>query len=201
MSIYKEFKVPLIDFIDRANEIPNLIGVVLYGSAITADISKKSDIDLLLITKSKHNPEIGEEANVAHKITSEISKKHNLKYPFSLTFYNMRQEEEIETDFLWEICKDGIVLWSNPKFILSKNIKDILSAKLICIYSFKGLEEKNKRAIIRKLYKSKSKLINENEEKLAPGVLLIDSKKESKLIELFDKYGVKNYKIKKIWTH
>jgi len=54
---------------------------------------------------------------------------------------------------------------------------------------------------IRKLYKSKSRLIDVGKEKIAPGVLLINSTKESLLKALFDKYGVKIYSIKKIWTH
>lgn len=201
MSIYEEFKAPLIDFIERAEDIPNLIGVILFGSALTGDVSKKSDIDLLLITKSNHNPELGEESRVAHSITSEISETHGLEYPFSLTFYNISEEEGIESDFLWEVCKDGIIIWGDPSFIVGKNLKEVLKPKFICSYSLKGLEESNKRAVIRKLYKSKSKIIDEEKEKIAPGVLLIDSKREPLIKALFDKYGVKNYRIKKIWTH
>ena len=201
MSIYEEFKAPLMDFIERAEEIPNLIGVILFGSTLTGDISKKSDIDLLIITKSDHNPEVGEEARIAHGITSDISKKHNLKYPFSLTFYNSGNKEEMESDFLWEVCKDGIMIWGNPSFIVGKKIKEVLKPKLLCTYSLKGITEKDKRAAIRKLYESKSKLIDEGKEKLGPGILLIDAEKEPLLKALFDKYGVKNYTIKKVWTH
>ena len=201
MSIYEEFKAPLIDFIEEAEDIPNLIGVILFGSALTGDISKKSDIDLLLITKSEHNPEIGEEARIARNITSNISKKYDLKYPFSLTFYNIDAKKEIEPDFLWEVCKDGIMLWGDPKFIVGGRLKEVLQPKLLCSYSLKGLDEKDKRAVIRKLYKSKSRLIDVGKEKIAPGVLLVDSTKEPLLKALFDKYGVKIYSIKKIWTH
>ncbi|MCU0290309.1 MAG: nucleotidyltransferase domain-containing protein, partial [Acidobacteria bacterium] len=88
MTIYEPFKVPLIDFIEKARSIPNLIGVILFGSAVTGDVSKKSDIDLLLVTQSDHNPELGEESVAAHRITSEISKKYDLEHPFSLTFFN-----------------------------------------------------------------------------------------------------------------
>lgn len=200
MSIYEEFKAPLMDFIEKAENIPNLIGVILFGSALTGDVSKKSDIDILLITESEQNPEVGEESRIAHEITSEISKKYKLEHSFSIAFYNIKNGD-MEPDFLWEICKDGIMLWGDPKFIIGDRLKEVLQPKLLCTYSFKGLVEKDKRAVIRKLYKSKSRLIDEEKEKIAPGVLLIDSKKEPLLKALFDRYEVRDYTIKKIWTH
>ncbi len=32
-----------------AEEIPNLVGIILFGSAVTGEVSRKSDIDLLLV--------------------------------------------------------------------------------------------------------------------------------------------------------
>jgi len=197
MNIYEEFKEPLIDFIERANEIPNLVGVILFGSAIKGDVSKKSDIDLLLVTKSISNPEIGKESEIAHSITSEISKKFSLEHPFSITFYNLNQKD-VEPDFLWEVEKEGIVIWAKPELILNINLEENLKPKLICSYSLKGLKEKDKRALIRKLYESKSKLINEK-EKIAPGVFIIDAEKEPLIVNLFKKFNLKNYSIKKTW--
>lgn len=199
MIIYEKFKAPLMDFIEKAKEIPNLIGVILFGSAVTGDVSKKSDIDLLLITQSDHNPELGEESSKAHRITSEISKKYDLKHTFSLTFYNLSNEKDIDSDFLWEVCKDGIMLWGDPNFVLGKKIKEALTPKFLCTYSLKELEDKDKRAVIRKLYESRSKLIGK-EEKVSAGVLLIDAKKEPQLKEIFEECNVTNYRIKKIWT-
>jgi predicted nucleotidyltransferase len=197
MNIYEKFKEPLINFVERANEIPNLIGVVLFGSAITGDVSKKSDIDLLLVTKSPSNPEIGKESKIAHSITSEISKKLNLEQSFSITFYNLNQKD-IEPDFLWEVEKEGIVIWTKPELILNINLEENLKPKLICSYSLKGLKEKDKRALIRKLYESKSKIIKEK-EKIAPGVFIIDAAKEPLIENLFKKFNLKDYSIKKVW--
>ena len=198
MSIYKDFKIPLMDFVERADEIPNLIGLILFGSAVTGDVSKKSDIDLLLITKSDHNPELGEESNIAHSIASNISKKYDMSHPFSLTFYNI-EEKDIEPDFLWEVSKEGIVIWARTDSVLEKYLKESLKPKLICSYSLKGVEQKDKRGLIRNLYESKSKLINKK-EKIAPGVLILDAKKEPFIIKIFNKYKVREYTIKKIWT-
>jgi len=197
MNIYEEFKEPLIYFVERAKEIPNLIGVILFGSAITGDVSKKSDIDLLLVTKSPTNPEIGKESEIAHSIASEISKKFNLEQSFSITFYNLNQKD-IEPDFLWEVEKEGIVIWAKPASLLNIDLKENLTPKLICSYSLKGLKEKDKRAIIRKLYESKSKIINEK-EKIAPGVFIIDAEKEPLIDNLFKKFKLKDYSIKKTW--
>jgi predicted nucleotidyltransferase len=199
MIIYEPFKAPLIDFVERARSIPNLIGVILFGSAVTGDVSKKSDIDLLLITQSDHNPELGEESIAAHRITSEISKKYNLEHSFSITFYNLNNENDIEPDFIWEVCKDGIMLWGDPNFVLGKKIKDVLVPKILCVYSLKELADKDKRAVIRKLYESKSKLIGKK-EKVTAGVVMVDAEKEPQLKAIFEEYSVTNYKVKKIWT-
>lgn len=198
--IYEEFKAPLMDFLERANRIPNLVGVILFGSAVNGDISKKSDIDLLLITQSDSNPELGEESVTAHSITSEISKKHELKHSFSLTFFNLNNNKDIEPDFLWAVFKEGIMLWGNPNTLFAKKIIGILEPKLLCTYSLKKLEEKDKRAVIRKLYESKFRLIDK-EEKVASGVVLIDAKKENQIKAIFEKHGVTIYKIRKIWSH
>lgn len=197
IKIYEKFKEPLINFVERANEIPNLIGVILFGSAVTGNISKKSDIDLLLVTKSESNPEIGEESKSAHSITSEISKEFNLEHSFSITFYNLTQKD-FDPDFLWEVTKEGMVIWAKPELILNINLEKNLKPKLICSYSLKGLNEKNKRALIRKLYESKSKLIQQK-EKIAPGVFIIDAEKELLIENLFKKFNLKNYSIKKAW--
>ena len=100
--IEERFKLPVIDFVSRADEVPNLVGVVLYGSAVTGDVSKKSDIDLLLLFDCDHDPELGEEASIAHGISSDVSLKHDLAFPFSFVFVNLRELKEIESDFLWK---------------------------------------------------------------------------------------------------
>lgn len=199
MSIYEDFKKPLMEFVNRSSDIPNLLGVVLFGSAVTGDVSKKSDIDLLLVTRSSGNPEIGEESKVARKIASDIAKKYSMEHSFSFTFYNVK-ESDVETDFLWEVAKEGIPIWVKMDYFFKGKFKDILKPKFLCSYSLKGLREKNRRAVIRKLYELKSSLISKEKEKVAPGVFLVDAKKESAIRELFSKYGVKDYSIKKVWT-
>jgi predicted nucleotidyltransferase len=198
--IEKRFKQPIIDFIDRADEIPNLVGVVLFGSVVTGDISKKSDIDLLLVFDTDHNPEIGKEAKIAREIASNISIKYDLPYPFSFVFINKRNMKEIEPDFLWNVCKEGILIWGKPEDILMKSPHPSLEPMMLIRYSVKDLNEKDKRRLLRTLYASKKKLINKKSERLGPGTILTNARKFDKFKEVLDRFNVK-YSVKKIWAH
>jgi predicted nucleotidyltransferase len=198
--IEERFKQPIIDFIDRADKIPNLIGVVLFGSVVTGDISKKSDIDLLLVFDTDHNPEIGKEAKIAREIASNISIKYDLPYPFSFVFINKRNMKEIEPDFLWNVCKEGILIWGKPEDILMKSPHPSLEPMMLIRYSVKDLNEKDKRRLLRTLYASKKKLINKKSERLGPGTILTNARKFDKFKEVLDRFNVK-YSVKKIWAH
>ena len=198
--IEKRFKHAIVDFVDRADEIPNLVGVILFGSAVTGDISEKSDIDLLLIFDTDHNPEIGKEAKVAHRIASEISIKHDLIYPFSFVFVNKKNMKEIEPDFLWNVSKEGILIWGRPEDVLMEKAHPSLEPMLLIRYSLKDLNENSKRKLLRALYTSKKRLIDKESERIGPGVILTNAEKFDKLKELLDALNVK-YSIKKIWGH
>jgi len=74
--------MPLMEFIRRAHEIPNLKGAVLFGSVVKGELTKKSDIDILLLFDTDHNPEIGDEMDGALRLSSDIAKKYDLPIPF-----------------------------------------------------------------------------------------------------------------------
>jgi len=198
--IPEKFKLPLIDFVDKASTIPNLEGVVAFGSAVTGDVSKKSDIDLLLVFDVDHNPEVGKEAKLSHEIASSISIKYDLPYPFSFVFVNKANMKDTESDFLWEVTKEGIVIWGKPQDILMKKPHPSLEPLVLIRYSVKRLNEKNRRKILRWLYTSKKKIIDKKNEKLGPGVLLIKAKKFKEIKKVFDEFAVK-YSVKKFWGH
>ncbi|MCD6108357.1 MAG: nucleotidyltransferase domain-containing protein [Thermoplasmata archaeon] len=200
MMIDEKLRQPIIDFVDRAGEIPNLIGVVLFGSAVTGNISKKSDIDLLLVFDTDHNPEVGEEAKIAREIASNISIKHDLPYPFSFIFVNIRNMKEIEPDFLWNVCKEGILIWGKPADVLMKVSHPSLEPFALVRYSIKDLDEKERRKLLRMLYTSKKMLIDKQNERLGPGIILVRSSKFDKVKEALDRFNVK-YSVKKIWMH
>ncbi|MEN4006442.1 MAG: nucleotidyltransferase domain-containing protein [Methanobacteriaceae archaeon] len=198
--IEEEFKLPLMDLIEKAGEIPNLIAIILFGSAVTGGVSKKSDIDLLLVFDTDHNPEIGRESEIAHKIATEISIKHDLRHSFSLIFVNKKHMEEIEPDFLWNVAKEGILIWSRPVDILMGENHPSLEPMILIKYSTKNLKENEKRKLLRSLYSSQKKLINKEKERLGQGIILTTAEKFDKLKELLDSFNA-NYSVKKIWTH
>lgn len=198
--IVEEFKLPLMDFVERADEIPNLLSVVLFGSVVKGDVSKKSDIDILLLFDADHNPELGKEAEIARKIASEISVKHDLKHPFSFTFVNQRSIEDMDPDFLWNVVREGVLIWNRLEDELMKEPHPFLEPMVLVKYTTRDLEEKNKRKLLRKLYSSKKRLINKDKERLGQGVLLTSAAKFDELKDLLDAIGV-SYSVKKIWSH
>jgi len=200
VRIADELKLPIFEFICNAHTIPNLIAVILFGSVVTGDLSKKSDIDVLLIFETDHNPEVGKEARTAHELATVISNKFDLHYPFSFVFLNKKNMSEIEPDFLWEIAKNGIVLWGKPQDVIMEMEHPSLEPLLLIHYSLKSLDEKQKRKILRWIYTAKKKIIDKKKEKMGPGVLLIEAKKFEELKHIFDKFSVQ-YSFRKIWGH
>ena len=198
--IDERFKPPIIDFIDRAKEIPNLVGIVLFGSAITGDISKKSDIDLLLIFDSDHNPEIGVESEMAHRIASDISLKHDLAHPFSFVFVNQRNMKEIERDFLWNVARDGTLIWGRAEDVIMKRDHHSLEPMVIITYSMKELSGKDKRRLLRYLYSSKRSMVDKKTERLGPGTLLLKAEKFDGVKDVLDNFSIR-YSVRKIWGH
>jgi len=198
--IPEDLKLPLIDFADKVSKIPDLKGIILFGSVVTGDMSKKSDIDILLIFDTESDPETGREAKLIQKTASEISRKHDLSYPFSFVFINKRNIGEVESDFLWNVTNEGVVIWGKPQDILMKTPHPSLEPMILIRYSVKQLNEKNKRKLLRWLYTSKKNIIDESKEKWGPGVLLIKSKKYDEIKSIFDDFNVK-YSVKKFWGH
>jgi len=200
--IYEGFKNAIIDFISRADEIPNLIAAILYGSTLTGDISKKSDIDIMLVFDCDHNPELGEESRVTHKISSEIAAKYDLIHSFSFVIINQRKIGEVEADFLWNIIKEGIVIWGKPELVLAKEPHPSLQPMVLISYSIKNLSNSEKRTLLRRLYSSygKIELINKKKERLGPGTILVNAKKFDEIKKVFDRFNVR-YLVKKLWMH
>ncbi len=64
MNIPENLKRAIIDFIKEADKIPNLKYVVLFESIPKGEISKKSDIELLMFFDAEYNPEVGKEMDI-----------------------------------------------------------------------------------------------------------------------------------------
>lgn len=189
-----------MDFRDEAHKIPNLVSIVVFGSLVRDELSPKSDIDLLLVFDTDHNPELGEEAKIAHEVAMKISIKYDLIHPFSLIFINQQTIEDTEPDFLWNVAREGILLWGKPSNAIYREPPSSLEPFLLVKYSTRNMEPKEKRKLLRKLYTAKKRLMDKENERLGPGVLLTPAGKFEKLKELLDSFHVK-YSVKKIWIH
>lgn len=193
----------------KLRKIPTLESVVLFGSAARGEMHKKSDVDILLIFYADHDPEIGDEGRLVHKISGEVEKEYHMDNPFSFVFMN--KMDELDSEFLWEVAKDGVVLYTLPGSILGK--EEYLQPSAFISYTFSNLAAKDKMFVKRKLYGYKVKSVHDGKEyvnegkgivqeygkKMGRATFLIDASHVDKVLELFQEKKVQ-YKISKIWV-
>ena len=208
--IQEEVMLPIMEFVRRAREIPDLKGVVLFGSAVKGEMSKKSDIDMLLLFDTGHNPEVGEEMKIALGIMGEIEKKYDLPYSFSFVTKNINDPEDVDPDFLWEVSKEGIIIWGDPDLKILKGKHPSLKAMMLIKYSTKKLNSAQKSRINRsffgykyeihkkKVYKGFKEGTLRREYRLAPSVLLVPAKLGDGVIKILKENGAE-YELTKLW--
>jgi hypothetical protein len=107
---------------------------------------------------------------------------------------------DVEPDFLWNVVKEGVVIWARTQDILMKTPHPSLRPQMLIRYSTKNLEEKDKRRFLRKLYTSKKNIISKKDEKLGPGILLVNAEKFDVVKKVFDNFNI-HYSVKKFWGH
>jgi predicted nucleotidyltransferase len=194
----------------KLRKIPTLESVVLFGSAARGEMHKKSDVDILLIFNADHDPEIGDEGSLVHKIAGEVEKKYHMDNPFSFVFMNNKMDE-LDSEFLWEVAKDGVVLYALPGSILGK--EEYLQPSAFISYTFSNLPAKDKMFVKRKLYGYKVKSVHDGKEyvnkgkgivqeygkKMGRATFLIDASQVDEVLALFQEKKVQ-YKISKIWV-
>ena len=101
---------------------------------------------------------------------------------------NLRELKEIESDFLWNVVREGIVVWGKPEDIISKEPHPSLKPLVVVSYSVEGLSETEKRRLLRRLYTSKNKLLDKKTDWLGTGTILVSAEKFEDVRELFDKF-------------
>lgn len=208
--IPERLHLPLMGFVSKAEDIPNLKAVVLFGSAVKGDFDKKSDIDLLLLFDTDHNPEAGAEAEVAHKVASEVLSKYDLPHSFAFVMENVN-DPRLDLQFLRSVISDGIMIWAHPELKMLKEPRPNMEPRSIFSYSLSALTPKDKMAVHRSLYgyrvvrviKGKryvnaAKGIVKGKEKIGDGVFMVPSRTSQDVIELFTKFGV-SYKRVDVW--
>jgi len=204
--------VAVLALVQAIKSLPTLEAVILFGSAATGDMHKKSDIDLLLLFNADHNPELGEEARYIHAHTGEIERTYGLENPFSFVFVN--RGEHIDTDFLWEVARDGLMLYGRPETLLGRETYLTLTPVSIILYNLSGIPRKDRVFLERKLYgyharptyKEKEYAIEReglvtqalHGKRLGRGGLMIDARSADGVLHLFNERGIA-YTVIKAW--
>lgn len=180
----------------KLSELSEVAAVVLYGSVARGEAGAKSDVDLLVVV-TKRSRELarkieriveGEEcgARVVHSIATPRELAEN-------------------PSFVFDVLRDGIVLYKNPGVAL--NLPLGLKERGATIYSFdaSALTQPRRTAFNRALYGSmhskkvggkqkryeyKGLLARVGGERLGGGAILVSSKGEKSIEELLAFYGL-----------
>ncbi|MDI6821814.1 MAG: nucleotidyltransferase domain-containing protein [Actinomycetota bacterium] len=196
--IPEAFRPVIIDFVSEAENIPHLICAVLFGSVLTGEISKKSDIDILLLFDTDHDPAIGKEAELSHQIASKILKKYDFPNSFSFVFVNISDISETDSTFLWEVARSGIIIWAPARMELLRTPHAGLEPQVLVLYSMKGLKSKDKVALNRALFgyrvektikerkyiSQREGIVSKKGRKLGPGAVLLPAQALEEIIKL-----------------
>lgn len=208
-----ELMLPIMEFIRRAEEIPNLKAAVLFGSVVDGTMSKKSDIDILLLFNTDHNPELGDEMKAALNLSGEIAKKFDLPYSFSFVAKNLNDPKDVEPDFLWRVAEKGILIWGKPDLNIMKEAHPSLEAMALVKFSLEGLPGKNRASIRRALYgykvektvkgktyaSQKEGLISKKDYRLTSGLIMVPASLVDQVSDILKRNGAK-FKITRIWV-
>jgi predicted nucleotidyltransferase len=108
----KEIKVMLEDFVCSA-KLLNPISIVLFGSYAKGTATKESDIDILLISKTKIDKKID---NIVNKIIKEMYAKYGKEINVILMSIKDFKKQK-DKDVIKEIIKDHCILYGVEKFV------------------------------------------------------------------------------------
>lgn len=189
----KRMKAALVDFVLQASKILHLERIIAFGSLLEEDVSKKSDIDLLLVFSCQdHDPEKGKEMDIVTKTAAEITDSYDLENPIraiAVSPYNLKDFDE---EFLKKVSREGFLVWHKGNFTPFAKHPEIKPKVLFC-YKTTSLSLNTKRSFLRRI----KRLTEKFGQKLSPGAVLIEQKntpvvekvlKESKV--KFQKYQI-----------
>lgn len=203
---------PLLgEFIAHADEIPGLVSAILYGSAVRGELHAKSDVDVLLLFDTDHDPELGAEATIAQQIGQTAAWRTHCPYTFSFVINDVKNLRQLDSDYLWNITKEGIVIWSRPQYLLDSHELP-LEPYLIITYDLSKTSPKDKRAVHRALYGYRTRrivagkvyestslgLVRGKIRRLAAGVILAPANQADKILDALRARGVPTRQTK-VW--
>lgn len=184
----------LYSLVNKISKENGVIAVVLYGSYARGEAGRKSDIDLLIAVRDK---------KIEKKITGIILSDKTSKVVPSI----VSEKELAESPYyFYEILKDGIVLYKNPKLHLK--IPLALPQKAFILYQLdvSKLIQREKVRLNRAIYgsmfrkkikgkeveyKYKGELEKIKGEMIGKGAIMVPSSAEKIIDSLLDSYKVK----------
>lgn len=189
-----------IKFTEKIKSLKGILQVILFGSVSRGEDTPASDIDLAIIHNSNE--------------PSLLLKKINALKPekIQITLLNIKDFPK-ETELVGALSGEGLILYGKP--ILINIGKTKLQSYLLISYSLSNLSQSEKMKVNRALYGSISRLISGKKVyvsetkgltkesgviKINKGVLLIERKKATKIINLLKNMKV-TYKEYSLWGY
>lgn len=141
----------------------------------------------------------------------EIAERYDLANSFSFVMENPR-DGTLDPHFLWEVAREGIVIWADPALVLVSESHPGLEPALLVTYSTQGMTSRDKGALHRALYgyrvekkagdkvyvSEKQGLIYRVGRRLGPGVVIVPARVADRLIGFLEKHGA-SYTTTKVW--
>jgi predicted nucleotidyltransferase len=189
-----------------------LVSAVLYGSAARGELHAKSDVDVLLLFDSDHDPELGEEAMIAQRIGQDAALRTRCPYTFSFVINDIKDLKQLDSDYVWNAAKEGIVIWSRPERVLPLPVLPV-EPYLLIAYDLARSLAKDKRAVHRALYGYRTRrtvagkvyesasagLVRGKIRRLADGVILAPASEADKILDALQARGVRARQTK-VWS-
>ncbi|MBU2565748.1 MAG: nucleotidyltransferase domain-containing protein [Candidatus Thermoplasmatota archaeon] len=140
----KKDEAVISNFIDKVRKIPEVEGIVLYGSLARGDYDRRSDIDLLVILNTKRPVSFLTQIT---KICSDIEKDRKI----TPVLTNLRDKDE---GFLRNVFREGSVLYG--KLLLTAK-QMALRPYMLVTYDLSNKKHSLQVKISRKVYGYASK--------------------------------------------
>lgn len=182
----KRMKAALVDFLFQGHQIPHLVSVVVFGSLLEGDVSKKSDIDVLLVFDTDYNPETSKESDIVSKLAGKITDAYDLENPIRALLISRRNFSDVDAEFLKKVAKEGVVVWRRGMGIEPFEHPEFEPFFLFS-YSTKGMALNTKRTFLRKV----KRFIKKHGRKVGGGAVLVEAKHASEFEEICQKAETK----------
>jgi predicted nucleotidyltransferase len=206
--IQDEFRELVFKFA-REGATEGVAHIFLFGSVAKGDADRRSDVDLLVVFDTFS--ESFDDLKVKDRI-SELALYLEREYDRSIqVVFTNKNFDGLDSYFVKKVMREGIVLFSKSPSIKMKNLE--LEPYALILYSFNGVDKKERLKIGRLLYGHKTKKVVKGriyESKksglvqelsgyhIAPGLIAIDQKNAEVLEKRLERLNI-NYKRIDMW--